>query len=495
MKKNYQRLITTSLLISLFVFCSACEKDLLNTVESINKNMVSIQGGTFEMGCTDDDTECDTNEFPQHTVTISPFEISKYEITQGQWEAVMGENPSNFIECGSDCPVEQVSWNDIQEFITQLNSQTGESYGLPTEAEWEYAARAGTTTKWYCGNNESCVDDIAWSKDNSVYNLGFIIKLVIYLHPVGQKTPNAWGLYDLSGNAWEWVQDLYGDYPSDSVTNPTGSDSGSVRIIRGGSCREHTSAIRSASRNYLSPIMSDIHLGFRLSRSPVYKERYIISGTVSGEDVQEGVTITLIGDDSYTTTTDVNGDYSFSELTNGSYIITPSKNDYTFAPKSRKVTIPHSTEIGVDFAVCSSVDRFLDNNDGTVTDCRTDLIWLKNANCFDWKVQSDAMRYTRQLRNEECGLTDGSAPHDWRLPTRNELQGLGTDPPAIWEVEPLVIWTTPDTPFDDVQTNWYWSSTDIPGRTYIYRVGMSYGYVSYVDPNRGGYVWPVRSAN
>jgi len=260
MKKSYRKLITICLLIGSFIFfcgIDACEK--LNTVESINDNMVSISGGTFQMGCTPGDTECWPDESPRHSVTISSFEIGKHEVTQGQWKEVMESNPSYFDICGDDCPVETVSWDDTQTFITTLNSQTGQSYRLCTEAEWEYAARAGTETKWYCGNDESCVDDIAWYWDNSG-------SIEWGTHPVGLKTPNAWGLYDMSGNMGEWVNDWYSTYPSGSVTNPTGPVSGSYRVNRGGSWYDYARLCRSANRSRYSSSYGNGNLGFRLCR-------------------------------------------------------------------------------------------------------------------------------------------------------------------------------------------------------------------------------------
>ena len=262
MQKSYQRLITTSLLISFFIFfCGVDGCEQLNTVESINDNMVSIPGGTFMMGCTPEDTDCDSDEFPRHSVTLSSFEIGRYEVTQGQWETVMGSNPSYFDTCGDDCPVEQVSWDNTQTFISELNSQTGLSYRLCTEAEWEYAARAGSETKWSCGDDASCLGDIAWYDANS----GEIS------HPVGQKNPNVWGLYDMSGNVWEWVNDWYdADYYDVSpTTNPKGPVTGSNRVYRGGSWYYPARICRSAFRLSIFPstgIAISGPLGFRLCR-------------------------------------------------------------------------------------------------------------------------------------------------------------------------------------------------------------------------------------
>lgn len=224
------------------------------TIEDLGMTFVSLTGGTFEMGCSPGDDECEDHEYPRHTVTISPFNISAYEITQGQWEAVMGGNPSKYFSCGSNCPVEGVSWHVVQDFIDELNSQTGKNYRLPTEAEWEYAARAGTTTKYYCGDDESCLDDIAWYLFNSGETT----------HPVGQKQSNSWGLYDMSGNVYEWVQDWYGEYPSTPVIDPQGPDSGSQRVTRGGSWFNDAWRCRSSLRARSYPEQPFPNMGFRL---------------------------------------------------------------------------------------------------------------------------------------------------------------------------------------------------------------------------------------
>jgi len=242
-------------------FTATATAEVLNIIESINSNMVSIPGGTFLMGCTPEDTECDSDELPQHSVTISPFEISKYEVTQYQWEAVMGSNPSEFDSCGDNCPVDTVSWNDIQVFIEELNDLTGSSYRLPSEAEWEYAARAETTTTWWCGNNVTCLDDIAWYTENS----GSITE---GSHPVGQKNPNLWGLCDMTGNVWEWVNDFYDYdyYSSDNATDPTGPASGSLNVIRGGSWYSLAEECRSSNRINYNPEALWNNFGFRLAR-------------------------------------------------------------------------------------------------------------------------------------------------------------------------------------------------------------------------------------
>ena len=211
-----------------------------------------MPAGEFLMGSESE--EADGDERPLTRVRISQgFFLGKYEVTQAEWEAVMGGNPSGFDECGPTCPVEKVSWDDTQEFIRRLNAMVGEErYRLPTEAEWEYAARAGTSGDRY-GN----LDAVAWYKGNSGDRT----------HPVGQKAPNAWGLYDMLGNVREWVEDWKGDYPGGSVTDPRGPVSGSKRVIRGGGWYDNTVYCRASFRINFSPGIRLYILGFRLLRT------------------------------------------------------------------------------------------------------------------------------------------------------------------------------------------------------------------------------------
>lgn len=187
-----------------------------------------------------------------HTVTLTkPFEMMTTPVTQALWKIVMGNNPSGFQ--GADRPVENVSWDDAQIFISKLNAMLGVTcFRLPTEAEWEYACRAGTTSATY-GN----LDDVAWYENNSGKET----------HPVGQKQPNAWGLYDMLGNVWEWCQDWYGGYPDGDVIDPVGPSSGSYRVSRGGSWFTDARRVRAAYRNYVAPGDRVDYLGFRLARS------------------------------------------------------------------------------------------------------------------------------------------------------------------------------------------------------------------------------------
>lgn len=219
---------------------------------------VLIKGGCFQMGDTFGDGQAD--EKPVHTACVDDFYIGKYEVTQGQWQSVMGNNPSFFKNCGEKCPVEQVSWNDIQGFLTKLNAKTGKKYRLPTEAEWEYAARSGGRKEKYAGiSSDAELGKYAWYGANSGGSI----------HPSGQKQPNSLGLYDMTGNAWEWCHDWYGEmyYSQSPRKNPTGPQSGTRRVLRGGAWLFEPAGIRAATRYGLtSEARGDLY-GFRLSIS------------------------------------------------------------------------------------------------------------------------------------------------------------------------------------------------------------------------------------
>jgi formylglycine-generating enzyme required for sulfatase activity len=223
-------------------------------VQKLQSDMVFVQGSTFTMGCTSEQgNDCYDSEKPTHQVTLSSFYINKYEVTQALWRAVMGNNPSAFSGC-DQCPVEQVSWNAVQEFIRKLNAMTGRRYRLPTEAEWEYAARGGRNSRGYKYSGSNNPGQVAWFSDNSS----------IKTHPVGQKQANELGLYDMSGNVWEWCSDWYGGYSSQSQTDPKGPSGGSNRVHRGGSWNNASRNIRLSNRNNNQPEYSNINHGFRL---------------------------------------------------------------------------------------------------------------------------------------------------------------------------------------------------------------------------------------
>ena len=193
-----------------------------------------------------------------HEVRISkPFYLGKYEVTQKEWQAVMGSNPSRFTG-DANLPVESVSWQDVQAFIQKLNAKEGGTrYRMPTEAEWEYAARAGTTTTYSFGNNEGQLGEHAWYAANAGSKM----------HPVGQKKPNAWGLHDMHGNVWEWVQDWYGPYVAGTVTDPQGPSSGAGRVHRGGGWNAGAGFCRAAIRGGVAPGYRYDGRGFRLLRT------------------------------------------------------------------------------------------------------------------------------------------------------------------------------------------------------------------------------------
>ncbi len=222
-------------------------------IDNLVNNMVYVEGGTFVMGATSEQgSEADNDEKPTHSVTLSSYYIGKYEVTQAEWRAVMGSNPSYFK--GDNLPVENVSWNDCQEFIRKLNSLTGKNFRLPTEAEWEFAARGGNNSRGYKYSGSNDIGSVAWYDGNSGSKT----------HPVGQKSPNELGLYDMSGNVWAWCQDWYGSYSSSSQTNPTGPNSGSYRVNRGGGWDYLAGRCRVSNRDICTPGLSAAFLGLRL---------------------------------------------------------------------------------------------------------------------------------------------------------------------------------------------------------------------------------------
>jgi len=219
-------------------------------IENISKNQVVVIGGTFEMGCTDEQSECDTDEYPTRIVTVGNFKIGKYEVTQEEWRAVMGNNPSLFDGCDK-CPVERVSWNDAQDFIKKLNEETGQQFRLPTEAEWEFAAREGKGGYIYSGHND--LNKVGWHIGNSDGKP----------HIVGMKAENKLGLYDMSGNVWEWCN-LY--HSEDLKAN---SEEACLSIIlRGGAWNSNARGCRVADRYERSPNKKEPIIGLRLAQTP-----------------------------------------------------------------------------------------------------------------------------------------------------------------------------------------------------------------------------------
>ena len=218
--------------------------------------MVKVEAGTFMMGATSEMKNPYDDEKPVHQVTLTnDYYMGKYEVTQALWQVVMGKNPSYFK--GDNLPVNYVRWKDCQRFISKLNSMTGRKFRLPTEAEWEYAARGGKKSRGYQYSGSSNISDVAWYDGNSGDKT----------HPVGTKQANELGIYDMTGNVLEWCQDWYGSYYSSSQTNPTGSDSGSVRVSRGGGWNCNASYCRLSVRFYYTPDFRLDILGLRLALS------------------------------------------------------------------------------------------------------------------------------------------------------------------------------------------------------------------------------------
>ena len=221
--------------------------------DGISIDMVRVEAGTFTMGATAEMKDPRDNEKPTHRVTLTnDYYIGKYEVTQALWKAVMGNNPSNFK--GDNLPVEQVSWYDCQDFLSKLNRITGKTFRLPTEAEWEYAARGGNKSRGYQYSGSNNTLDVAWFRDNSGSNT----------HAVGTKQPNELGIYDMSGNVGEWCQDWHGLYNSSSQVNPTGANSGPYRVFRGGGWFYVAWSCRSSFRYIYEPDDRDTTLGLRL---------------------------------------------------------------------------------------------------------------------------------------------------------------------------------------------------------------------------------------
>ena len=225
------------------------------TVNGVAFKMVKVAGGTFQMGATSEQgSDAFDWEKPVHPVTLSDYYIGQTEVTQELWEAVMGSNPSYFTG-DNRRPVEKVSWDDCQEFIEKLNRLTGKNFRLPTEAEWEYAARGGNKSRGYKYSGSNNPDAVAWY----YYNSGG------KTHPVAQKQSNELGLYDMSGNVWEWCSDRYGDYSSNSQTNPIGASSGSFRVLRGCGYGNGVRGVRVSDRFNYTPDFRDLIFGLRLA--------------------------------------------------------------------------------------------------------------------------------------------------------------------------------------------------------------------------------------
>ena len=244
-------------------------------VDGVEFKMVFVEGGTFTMGATSEQgKDAYDDEYPTHSVTLSDYYIGETEVTQALWQAVMGSNPSWFK--GNNLPVERVSYEDVKTFITKLNEKTGKTFRLPTEAEWEYAARGGKKSKGYKYSGSDNIDDVTWYYENSgdkrlnddTWDPNELIRNNCRTHPVKTKAPNELGIYDMSGNVWEWCSDWYGDYSGSSQTNPQGPSNGLYRVYRGGSWDYYTWGWRVSCRGYDGNYISsseDGNVGFRLA--------------------------------------------------------------------------------------------------------------------------------------------------------------------------------------------------------------------------------------
>ena len=226
-------------------------------VRGVKFKMVKVEGGTFTMGATaEQGSDARDDEKPAHQVTLSDYYIGETQVTQALWKAVMGNNPSFWK--GDNLPVEQVSWEDAQEFIKKLNGITGRTFRLPTEAEWEYAARGGKKSKRYKYSGSNSIDEVAWYEGNNGDKT----------NPVKEKKANELGLYDMSGNVWEWCNDWYGKYNRAAQTNPQGPKKGSCRVLRGGGLRSIARFCRVSYRFCTTPMDLDCDVGFRLVMCP-----------------------------------------------------------------------------------------------------------------------------------------------------------------------------------------------------------------------------------
>ncbi|MCI5756668.1 MAG: formylglycine-generating enzyme family protein [Bacteroidales bacterium] len=235
------------------------------TVNGVSFVMMPVEGGTFTMGATEEQSGADRDKLPTHDVTLSSFYIGQTEVTQALWRAVTGYSPTNGAisswdlshGLGGNYPAYYINYNDVQSFITKLNSLTGRTFRMPTEAEWEYAARGGSKSKGYLYSGGNTLSDVGWYDDNSGNNT----------YPVAQKTANELGLYDMSGNVWEWCSDWYGPYSSSSQTNPTGPSTGSHRVLRGGGWTYGAALCRVAYRTGQKPSSRGSDIGVRLALS------------------------------------------------------------------------------------------------------------------------------------------------------------------------------------------------------------------------------------
>ncbi|MDM8522526.1 SUMF1/EgtB/PvdO family nonheme iron enzyme [Desulfococcaceae bacterium HSG8] len=432
-------------------------------VNSLGMEFVYIPSGTFMMGSPEDEPGRYADE-KLHKVTLTRgFYMQNTPVTQGQWKAAMGNNPSYFKNCGDDCPVEDVSWDDAQEFIRNLNHREGGGkYRLPTEAEWEYACRAGSTTALYTGsieiigkNNAPALDPIAWygGKSGVEYKRGTDSsrwKEEQYesnqsgTHPVGQKEPNIWGLYDMLGNVLEWCSDWYDDYPSGDITDPTGPQTGSGRVVRGGSWDYGARGCRSAYRNLYSSGLHFRNGGLRIALFPSQGRKPAEAPPEPRERPATGPIYRLRSEPR-----------KLSEKDGKAMLA-----KYNFFNKSG------------DFR-----NDFTDNGDGTVTDHITWLMWQRSG-ADDLMTFEEAWAYVDDLNSKQF-----AGYSDWRLPTLEELASLIENK----EAEGFCI-----DPIFDKRQRWCWSS-DKRSSGSAWLVDFSDIDIGWSDLNDPSYVRGVRS--
>ena len=276
--------IITLMLCALLGFSGMAQEKKIFTVNGVSFNMVYVQGGTFQMGAQNEnpnganyDSEASSWEQPVHSVTLSDYYIGETEVTQELWEAVMGTNIEQqqktdtydygLFGVGSTYPMYYISWEDCQEFVEKLNQLTGKNFSLPTEAQWEYAARGGNKSRGYKYAGSNTIGEVAWYDDNACDGVGSSSP-DFGAHRVGAKLPNELGLYDMTGNVWEWCSDWYGSYSTSSQTNPTGSTTGSYRVLRGGCWNGNAQNCRVANRNNNNPSNRNNNNGFRVVLVP-----------------------------------------------------------------------------------------------------------------------------------------------------------------------------------------------------------------------------------
>lgn len=286
------RILKTYLIVILFFTA---------TVGFAQPEMILVEGGEFAMGCTDEQKpDCDGDEFPIHAVKLSSYFIGKFEVTQAQWQMVMGDNPSNNTSCGDNCPVENIDWYSMIIYCNELTLASTEydetdllyykdealtipwsithyngdgdasgdaifmdvdkaGFRLPTEAEWEFAARGGNLSQGFKFSGSNVIDDIGWYLDNSDNSI----------HPIGMKNPNELGLYDMTGNVWERTWNYQADYLHEHQCDPLGADEGTNRVYRGGAYYFNENSCRVADRYFNKPTRNSSNIGFRIVRSQI----------------------------------------------------------------------------------------------------------------------------------------------------------------------------------------------------------------------------------